>query len=70
MHSIKKRKPGRMSRARQVVEELLSVEEAEEIFVNRPMKMLASQYLDIPDPVEWNESGKGGFLSWFKGKQL
>ena len=68
MHSINKRKPGRMSMARRVVEELLSVEEADEIFVNRPEQMLAGQYLDIPDPVELNESGKGGFLSWFKGK--
>lgn len=67
MHSIKKRPPGRMSVARRVVEELLSVEEAEEIFINRPEKILAGHYLDIPDPAEWSETGKGRFFSWLKG---
>jgi protein-tyrosine phosphatase len=50
-HSPTRRPPG-LARARAVVERILSPKEAEAIFVRRPERILAGQYLDLPEPTQ------------------
>lgn len=66
MHSLKKRPPGRLSKARQIVGEIMSEKEAEDIFTNWPEKVLAGDYIDTPDPLEWRNSEKKGLLAWLR----
>ena len=49
-HSMRKRPPG-LSRARRVVEEWLSAEEAEDMFVRRPQFILAGERVELPEIV-------------------
>ncbi|UCD57684.1 MAG: hypothetical protein JSV16_00830 [Candidatus Hydrogenedentota bacterium] len=49
-HSPDKRPPG-LSRALTVVGELLPIEEVDDIFLHRPLRVLAGEYVDLPEPI-------------------
>jgi protein-tyrosine phosphatase len=49
-HSAERRRPG-LSHALARVRQLLSEDEAEEIFVHRPLKVLAGCYFAVPEPI-------------------
>jgi protein-tyrosine phosphatase len=61
-HSCDRRLPG-LSRAFAVAKELLPVEDAEEIFLHRPKKILSGEYIDLPEPVRPASAKKRRF-SW------
>lgn len=49
-HSCNRRRPG-LSRAFAAVKELLSADEAEDIFIHRPMRIISGEYIDLPEPI-------------------
>ncbi len=69
-HSPVRRRPG-LSRAFAAVKELLSIEEAEDIFIHRPIRILAGEYVDFPESKKPPFEKKKRF-SWkgHAGKQL
>ena len=68
MHSIKKRPPGRMSSARRIVAQLLSDEQADEIFDIRPEKILAGEHVEVEDLPKTYETEKKGIMDWLLGR--
>lgn len=62
-HSLRNRPPG-LSRARAVVERVLSADEADEMFDRRPERILAGEYLDVPEPVTLRLSRRERWFSW------
>ena len=63
-HSPKRRRP-LLSPARAVVGEMTSAEEAEELFVQRPRKIIAGEYVEVPDVVDERRARKRrGWFSW------
>ena len=64
-HSLRRRPPG-LSQARAVVAELLSPQEAEEMFVHRPAKILAGDELVLPEPAQDSSFKKRRWFSWIK----
>lgn len=62
-HSLNKRPPG-LSRARAVVEALLSREEAEKMFIRRPGMILAGEAVKLPDVAAPPKSRRRGWLPW------
>ena len=64
-HSSKQRPPG-LSRARAVAEELLPLEEVEEMFERRPEKILAGDYVDLPEVTDGRPGKRKRWFSWKK----
>jgi protein-tyrosine phosphatase len=62
-HSPRSRRP-ELSRARAVVEELLSGDEAEEVFVRRPQRILAGETVDLPETVDSRAKKRKKWFSW------
>jgi len=62
-HSFKGR-PAGLSKARSVGEEILSFDEAEEMFVQRPAKILAGEYVDVPERTQEKKIGRKRWFSW------
>lgn len=57
-HSSNKRPPG-LSKAFALMEELLPTEEVEEIFVHRPLSVLAGEHVDLPEPTRVTPRKRG-----------
>ena len=64
-HSSGRRSPG-LSQAREVVEGLVGNAVADEIFVVRPEKIIAGEYVTLPDPVEETASKSRRTWAWWK----
>ena len=60
MHRINKRPPGRMTRAREMVSEIMTPQEVDEMFEERPRSIITGESVVIPEPL------KKAKRSWWK----
>ena len=64
-HSSEHRPPG-LARARTAAEQLLPIDEVEEMFVRRPEKILAGEYVDLPEIADGRPGKRKRWFSWRK----
>lgn len=64
-HSSESRRPG-LTRARSVLEQLLPSEEIKGIFERRPERILAGEYVDLPEVADGTPGKRKGWFTWRK----